>query len=100
MCEDAGVIPAYLPPYSPDLNPIEVAFAQLKQWIKRNRILATDCTSFEDFLRMGLEDIASNVKDHFRNCRLPRAGPRDDEDMDGDLLENEAEDLLLNINYY
>ncbi|KAI0055788.1 hypothetical protein BV25DRAFT_1815140 [Artomyces pyxidatus] len=27
----------YLPPYSPDLNPIEEAFSCLKAWIRRNR---------------------------------------------------------------
>jgi transposase len=36
MCEDAGVILLYLPPYSPDLNPIEEFFAELKAFIKRN----------------------------------------------------------------
>jgi transposase len=28
----------YLPPYSPDWNPIEEAFAQIKAWICRNDI--------------------------------------------------------------
>lgn len=31
----AGAIPLYLPPYSPDLNPIELAFAKLK-WLVRS----------------------------------------------------------------
>ena len=26
----------YLPPYSPELNPIEVCFGQLKRWIQKN----------------------------------------------------------------
>lgn len=26
----------YLPPYSPDLNPIEEAFSSIKAWIRRN----------------------------------------------------------------
>lgn len=26
----------YLPPYSPDLNPIEEAFSKVKGWIRRN----------------------------------------------------------------
>jgi transposase len=30
MCADAGVKLVYLPPYSPDLNPIEEFFAELK----------------------------------------------------------------------
>lgn len=35
MCRDAGVILVYLPPYSPDLNPIEEFFAELKAFIKK-----------------------------------------------------------------
>jgi hypothetical protein len=27
----------YLPPYSPDLNPIEEGFSALKAWVRRNR---------------------------------------------------------------
>jgi hypothetical protein len=36
LCSDAGVKLLYLPPYSPDLNPIEEYFAELKAFIKRN----------------------------------------------------------------
>ena len=31
-----GVRLVYLPPYSPDLNPIEEAFSKIKAWIRRN----------------------------------------------------------------
>ncbi len=30
-----GALLFFLPPYSPQLNPIEVAFSQLKKWIKK-----------------------------------------------------------------
>jgi transposase len=36
MCLRGGVKLVYLPPYSPDLNPIEKFFAELKTFIKRN----------------------------------------------------------------
>ena len=36
MCRDAGVKLVYLPPYSPDFNPIEEFFAELKAFIRRN----------------------------------------------------------------
>jgi transposase len=32
----AGHVIKYLPPYSPDFNPIEMTFAVLKAWIRRN----------------------------------------------------------------
>lgn len=35
MCDEAGVVLLYLPPYSPDLNPIGEYFAELKRFIKR-----------------------------------------------------------------
>jgi transposase len=36
ICSEAGVKLVYLPPYSPDLNPIEEFFAELKAFIRRN----------------------------------------------------------------
>jgi transposase len=36
MCSDVGVKVMYLPPYSPDLNPIEEFFAELKAFIRRH----------------------------------------------------------------
>jgi transposase len=36
MCYEAGVKLVYLPPYSPDLNPIEEFFAKLKAFIRQN----------------------------------------------------------------
>ena len=52
MCQDAGVVLPYLPPYSPDLNPTEESFAQLKQWIKKNCVLAEQFgDDFSGFLR-------------------------------------------------
>src|SRR5438067_533497 len=37
--EDIGGRILYLPPYSPDFNPIETAFSALKSWLKRYRDL-------------------------------------------------------------
>jgi hypothetical protein len=34
LCEEAGVKLVYLAPYSPDLNPIEEFFAELKSFIR------------------------------------------------------------------
>jgi transposase len=35
ICLEAGVWLLYLPPYSPDLNPMEEFFAELKAFIKK-----------------------------------------------------------------
>jgi transposase len=49
MCYKAGVKLMYLPPYSPDLNPIEEFFAELKAFIKKN------WQAFEDSPEQGLD---------------------------------------------
>ena len=57
MCAEAGVILAYLPPYSPDFNPIETSFALLKAWIKRNAELFNEedgASGFRAFLEMAI----------------------------------------------
>ena len=33
---NAGVLVCFLPPYTPDLNPIEEAYAQVKDYLRRN----------------------------------------------------------------
>jgi len=89
MCADAGVELAYLPPYSPDFNPIEESFAQLKAWIKKNREMAAQFDNYEDFLRFGLETLQNIVKKHFSRARIGCMGPRDDDDMDDDYQDDE-----------
>jgi transposase len=72
LCEDAGIILAFLPPYSPDLNPIESSFAQLKAWIKKNTELQSGFQEFDDFLRFAMEQLRDRVKVHFIGCRIGR----------------------------
>ena len=54
LCEEHGVLLVFLPPYSPDYNPIEAAFKDLKAWIKRNYRLAETFKSFEAFLHFAV----------------------------------------------
>ena len=55
MCYEAGVELAYLPPYSPDYNPIETSFAVLKAWLKANswrcQYYGPESQDFERFLK-------------------------------------------------
>lgn len=37
LTRHSGMRMIYLPPYSPDLNPIEEAFSAIKAWIRNNR---------------------------------------------------------------
>jgi len=36
MCHERGVMLEFLPPYSPDFNPIEEAFSAIKQYLRRH----------------------------------------------------------------
>lgn len=36
LCRERGVLVRFLPSYSPDFNPIEISFSQLKHWIRKN----------------------------------------------------------------
>jgi transposase len=73
MIESAGATLLYLPPYSPDLNPIELAFAKLKQLLRSaahrtmgalwagvqrllNQITATDSLHFLRHCGYGIQE--------------------------------------------
>lgn len=45
LCESKGIELVFLPPYSPDFNPIELAFSSIKAWIRKNG----------DYIRYSLE---------------------------------------------
>lgn len=72
MCEEAGVQLEYLPPYSPDFNPIEQSFAQLKAWMRKHHAMALSCGTFEDFLMLALEkfSVGGNPGAHFRSAHI------------------------------
>jgi transposase len=75
LCAAAGVKLLYLPPYSPDLNPIEEFFAELKTFIKRNWQLNGDLPyqDFGAFLEWCVDTVGareSSAAGHFRNAGL------------------------------
>jgi transposase len=69
MCEERGVLLKFLPPYSPDFNPIENTFKDLKAWIKRNYRLAADFKDFGDFLEFAVSQCkGENARQHFQEA--------------------------------
>jgi hypothetical protein len=49
--EAEGHIVCFLPPYSPDFNPIELSFSVLKAWFQHNYVwTCSDHGSFGDYL--------------------------------------------------
>ena len=74
MSEKAGVKLIYLPPYSPDLNPIEEYFGELKAFIKKhNKLYLEDGWDFKAYLKWCVEEVGNNTKhmrNHFRNALI------------------------------
>jgi transposase len=69
LCEEHGVLLVFLPPYSPDYNPIEATFKDLKAWIKRNYRLAETFKSFKAFLYFAVSQlIGAYAEAHYRNA--------------------------------
>lgn len=68
-CEEAGVEIAFLPPYSPDYNPIEATFHDLKAWIRRNHRIAEEFVTFDEFLQFALEKVCKkDPRGHFKEA--------------------------------
>lgn len=73
MCDDVGVRVEYLPPYSPDLNPVEEKFAQLKAFIKRHWQIYVDDPDqgFDTFLEWCIDVVGKDkrsARGHFRHA--------------------------------
>lgn len=73
MCENAGVKLLYLPPYSPDLNPIEEYFAELKAFVRKNwsKYEQSSDHNFGAFLQWCVDMVGRNKKSahgHFRHA--------------------------------
>ncbi|EAU30139.1 conserved hypothetical protein [Aspergillus terreus NIH2624] len=75
ICAEAGVKLLYLPPYSPDLNPIEEFFSELKQFIKKRwqEYEENPDQGFDAFLEWCISVVGSkaqNAEGHFRHAGL------------------------------
>jgi transposase len=72
ICTEVGVKLVYLPPYLPDLNPIEEFFLELKAFIRRNwaRYEEDPEQEFQTFLEWCIEVVGSRKQSalgHFRH---------------------------------
>lgn len=70
LCNEEGVDLVFLPPYSPDMNPIEEVFHDIKAWIRRNRSVTPYFEDYGVFLRWMLEEVNTEVNAlaHFKHC--------------------------------
>ena len=75
MCYEAGVKLVYLPPYSPNLNPIEAFFAELKAFIKKfwhafEDSPEQDFAGFQEWCIDVVGDKKSSAQGHFRHAGI------------------------------
>lgn len=80
LCADAGVKLLFLPPYSPDFNPIEEFFSEFKSYIKKcwNEYYNLIKADFKAFLRLCIRAVGSrkaSARGHFRNAGIPVEEP-------------------------
>ena len=75
-----GVLLRFLPPYSPDFNPIEESFEDLKAYIRRYyRREKQKHATYQDFLKWACikcgigPDAARQAKAHFKNAGIREA---------------------------
>jgi hypothetical protein len=65
LVDAAGHELLYLPPYSPDMNPIEQTFNVLKAWIRRQIEQAQRFNTFGAFLAYAVEHGVGDVEGHY-----------------------------------
>ena len=74
LVEAHGCRLLFLPPYSPDYNPVELAFAKLKAALRR--AAARTRADLETAIAAALDAITpQEVASWFRHCGYPPAGP-------------------------
>jgi len=65
----------FLPPYSPDFNPTEESFAEMKAWMRKNYMLQENYETFEGFLELAVQYMAAKAGNHFRSCHIVIPAP-------------------------
>ncbi len=71
--EARGASPLYLPPYSPDLNPIELAFSKLKRLLRT--AAARTAAALCDAIATALGSFTSaECANYLRHCGYPQSG--------------------------
>jgi len=63
-----GVRVEFLPPYSPDLNPIELAFSSIKSYLKRHQYFVESCLDPKYPLFVACSRITSSLSSSFFNA--------------------------------
>jgi transposase len=74
MVEERGARLLYLPAYSPDFNPIELAFSSIKNWLRLNRdrvnqeLGSEDGEIYDAFWAAVHSVTMEDAKGYFKHC--------------------------------
>ena len=60
----------FIPPYSPDLTPIEQTFSTLKAWLQRHRALQKTYEDIGGFFQAAIEENADRKLKHYKACLI------------------------------
>lgn len=64
LFDDAGVLLLFLPPYSPDKNPLEEAFSYVKCYLRKHDILLQSMQDHTDVIKAALRASIQIYVDH------------------------------------
>jgi transposase len=70
LIESVGAKVVYLPPYSPDLNPIELMFGHYKKYLKRHRRTQPDWVEAHIHALYSVD--ARTARSFFRHSKVPK----------------------------
>ena len=70
IVQELGGKVEFLPPYSPDLNPIETSFSVIKSWIRRYREFMENFNDLIHALMLACAQITSNDAKEFFSCSI------------------------------
>ncbi len=69
LISSVGALLIYLPPYSPDLNPIEEAFSSVKAYLKAHEHIIHDADDVQSIVHAAFEDISEeDCEGWFSDC--------------------------------
>ena len=59
VLQQAGILVLFLPPYSPDLNPLEEVFSYIKQYLRKHDELLQAIRDPTDVIRQAFQSITA-----------------------------------------
>ena len=65
ICEEKGIRLEFLPPYSPDFNPIETCFSVIKSFLKKYRDFVHSCNDAKYPLLVACSQITPQIAIEF-----------------------------------